>query len=351
MRPVEAPSPAAVEPPTVPGGVVTGLGAIDTVDPRLAARIAIQEAPDLPHVPELPLRGPWAQPLGRLGALLVDLPVELEAGRWRLASGGGRDLRRARAMVGEDLDAVEEQWNGYSGMAKLQVLGPLSAAATLELRGGEAVASDSGAVDDLTASLVEGVAEHVVELSRRVPGATWVAQIDEPVAADLVRGRVRRSSGWGVVDAMPAVDAAELLRRVVRCAHDEGAGVVVHSCDAAPDWGLLTGSGADVLSVPLPRLDDDLLGWAGPVDSWWNDGRGLWAAVERPEDVSGSVAAARLLASVMGADADQLARRLVLTPRCGWAPGRRPGAPEVAAPVGAQAYADVRALLRQLAQG
>ena len=65
------------------------------------------ELPDLPHLPELPARGAGADMIGRAGALLVDLPVELVPSGWRLAAHAGRDLRRARDLLARDLDALE----------------------------------------------------------------------------------------------------------------------------------------------------------------------------------------------------------------------------------------------------
>jgi hypothetical protein len=332
----------------LPGGVVTGLGALDGVDPQVAARITLDEAVDLPHVPELPLRGPWAEPAGRLAAVLVDLPVELAVGRWRMASGGGRDLSRARGLLARDLDAVEEQWAGFEGPAKLQLLGPLSAAAMVELRNGDAAVSDQGALRDLGASLAEGVVEHVGELSRRVPGADWIVQVDEPAAALVTAGRLSRPSGWGVFPALASAEASALLSHVVEVVRGTGAAIVVHCCDAHPDWELLTGSGADGLSVPLPPSGTDQGEWADRLEQWWGSGRGLWVSVAHAGDQDPSRSRLRQLKSVLGAEDEELRRRLVLTPSCGWDPERRAGGTGGAVPVGARAYAEVRTLAREL---
>jgi len=331
----------------LPRGVVTGLGAIDVIDPPAAARVAFDEAPDFPHVPEAPLRGPWAEPFGRLAAVLVDLPVELDAGRWRMASSaGGPDLRRARSMLAQDLDAVEEQWSGFAGAAKLQLLGPLSASTLVELRSGAAAVSDAGALHDLAASLTEGLTAHLGELSRRVPAATWVVQLDEPGAAAVTRGEVSRPSGWGWLPALASADASALLASVVAAARRAGASVVVHCCDPYPDWELLSHSDAEALSIPLGVVSSAPGEW---LDQWWGEGADLWPAVATPGDLAGSLAELGRLGSVLGADAEALRGRLVLTPTCAWAPGPRSGGHgELPAPVGARAYAEVRAVARHL---
>ncbi|MFL6180904.1 MAG: methionine synthase [Actinomycetes bacterium] len=329
----------------LPRGVVTGLGAIQGIDPLVAARIAIDEAPDLPHVPELPQRGPWAEPIGRLSALLIDLPLEIEVGRWRTSAAVGRDLRRARALLAEDLDAVEEQWNGYEGPAKLQVCGPLTATGSIELRSGDALASDAAARTDLTASLVEGLVSHLAELRRRVPGALWCVQLDEPRAASVTRGQLARPSGWGTYPAIAHTEAVSLLHKVVDTVHGLEAAVIVHCCGAEPDWSLLGDSGAEALSVAVDQLDLGSSDVADRLSAWWGQGGDLWCDIDPsasgPLDENAPAQPGRLgiLRSVVGSDAEAFAERLVLTPRC--AIGGE-------GPVSLQAYADVRSVMERL---
>jgi hypothetical protein len=330
--------------------VVTGLGSVDVLTPREGAQLSIDEAPDLPHVPELPQRGPWAEPAGRLAAVLVDLPLELEVGRWRLASRPGRDLRRAAALLGEDLDAVEEQWAGYEGTAKLQLLGPLSAAAMIELPNGDAAVSDPAALGDLTASLVEGLVAHLADLRRRVEGARWVVQIDERLAAAVIEGSVARPSGWGAHPAVPIGEASTHLRALVDAAHGVDADVALHSC-GDPDWALLTETGADAVSVPASVLVPEGGEWTSRLAQWWDDGRAVWVASDRSSSQGTShgttLDAIRRLQAVLAVDPDDLEGQLVLTPACAW--GSSAQLTAGAAPVGAREYADVRALWRLIA--
>ncbi len=73
-----------------PRGSATGVGSLPGIDIAEAQRTVLGELPDLPHLAELPARGPGADMIGRTAALLVELPVELYAARWRVASRPGR---------------------------------------------------------------------------------------------------------------------------------------------------------------------------------------------------------------------------------------------------------------------
>ena len=139
------------------------------------------ELPDLPHLPELPDRGPGADMTGRTAALLVDMPVQTTSRGWQLADRPGRDLSIAAGYWSEDLDVLEEVADGYTGPLKIQVCGPWTLAASLELSHSVNPAlADPGAVADLAESLAEGLAAHAADVRKRVPGATLVVQIDEP---------------------------------------------------------------------------------------------------------------------------------------------------------------------------
>ena len=87
-------------------------------DPLAAVRAVLDELPDLPYLPELPARGPGADLIGRTAALLTELPVETTPGGWRLAARPGRDQRRARALLDQDLDMLEEAAAGLPGAAE-----------------------------------------------------------------------------------------------------------------------------------------------------------------------------------------------------------------------------------------
>src|SRR5271154_3518283 len=146
-------------------GSATGIGSMPGTDPAEAMRVVAGELPDFPYLPELPDRGPGADLTGRTAALLVDLAAEVTPRGWRLTDHPGRDLARARSMLSSELDVLEEVLDGFRGPLKIQLCGPWTLAATLELPHTMNVAlADAGAVADLTASLAEGAAAYVAEV-------------------------------------------------------------------------------------------------------------------------------------------------------------------------------------------
>lgn len=323
----------------VPTAVATGIGSLPGDHPRDAAAQVVDALPELPHVPELPERGPWADMVGRAAAVLVDLPAEWEGSRWQVTARDGRDVRRARALLAEDLDAVEDRLQGYAGPGKLQMCGPLTLAAVLELRGGGAAVADPGARTDLAVSLAEGLAAHLLDLRRRVPAVDWVVQIDEPALSSVTAGTIPRPSGWGTIAAVPGRDAALLLGTVTDAAVRLGAGVVVHSCAAAPDWTVLTPEGGGQhtgVSVDVGAVD--LQAAAPSMEAWLDAGGILWLGVDPVDEVA---AQARLeeVRSTLGVPPERFAEVVAVTPPCGLA--RRPD-------VVAASYSGVRHLMALL---
>ena len=220
--------------------------------PAEAMRVVAGELPDFPHLPELPDRGPGADLTGRAAALLVDIPVEVTPRGWRLAERPGRDLVRARTMLSSDLDAMEEVLDGFRGTLKIQVCGPWTLAATLELTRTLNVAiADPGAVADLTASLSEGVAAHVAELAKRIPGARLVVQLDEPALSAVAGGEVPTASG---LSRIAPVEADALRERLAQVIASTGKYTVVHSCSTAVPFGIIRAAGAGALSFDLSQL-------------------------------------------------------------------------------------------------
>ena len=163
-----------------PQASATGVGSMPGTDVVQTCRMVFGELPDLPFLPELPDRGPGADMTGRAAALLVSMPVEITTRGWKLAVTPGRETSLAAGYWSQDLDTLEEVAEGFAGALKVQVCGPITLAATLELtRSLDPALSDQGALADLTDSLAEGVAAHVADVRRRVPGATVILQLDD----------------------------------------------------------------------------------------------------------------------------------------------------------------------------
>lgn len=314
-----------------PAGSATGMGSMPGIDPAEAIKIVLGELPDLPYLPELPARGPGADLAGRTAALLVDLPVETTARGWRLAARPGRDMRQAAGMMSADLDAIQAAAEGYAGAFKIQICGPWTLAATLELnRSVEPALADTGAVADLVASLAEGAAAHVAAVRHRLPSATVLVQLDEPALPGVLAGSVPTASGLHRLPAVEASVAADTLRRVVTAAQ---APTLVHCC--APDipFGCITRSGAVAVAFDLSlvgRRDEDAIGEAA------ESGLGLFAGAVQagsaapagsvPDRAASAEAAAIETAGAVielwrrvGLLASRLTDQVVITPACGLA--------------------------------
>ena len=239
----------------VVGGVATGIGSMPGTDPVAAARLVRDELPDLPHLVELPGRGPSAGLVGRTAGLLVDLPVDLQPAGWRLVDRPGADQRRAVSTLRQDLDVLDEVFEGYDGPLKLQVGGPWTLAAMLEKARGDKVLSDHGARRDLIESLAEGVRLHVGEVTRRLPRATIVLQLDEPLLPTVLAGGVPTVSGFGRLRAIDDAAAETALAAVIEAA---GVAVIVHCCALDVPVGLIRRAGASGVAFDLsifPRHD------------------------------------------------------------------------------------------------
>jgi methionine synthase II (cobalamin-independent) len=286
--------------------------------------MAFDELPELPHLPELPARGPGADMIGRTAAQLSGLGIDRTPSGWRLVDRPGLDQRDARERLTADLDALlPVAGPGYDGPLKVQLAGPWTLAASLELpRGGRAL-RDRGAVRDLIASLAETAIEHLGEVQRRVPGAQLVLQLDEPSLPAVMAGRIRTESGFGALRAIEPTEVLPALRSVIDAA---GVPVVLHCCAADPPIGLLREAGAAAVSfdATLGPTDHDAIGelvdgggivWLGVLPSL---GPGVPPS---PRDVADPV---RRLWRELGFDPDLLPSAVSLTPTCGLA-GASPG--------------------------
>jgi hypothetical protein len=235
-----------------PPASATGAGSMPGTDPAEALRVILGELPDLPFLPELPARGPGADMLGRTAALLVGMPVETAPSGWRLTAREGRDVRRARGFLSHDLDALEEIAAGYQGPFKIQVCGPWTLAASIELASHHPALADPGAARDLAGSLAEGVAAHTAEIAKRLPGARILLQLDEPALPAVLAGTVPTASGYGRLPPVDAAAAADGIRGVLG-APPESFGIV-HCCASGAPLHLLGAAGAHGVSFDLSLL-------------------------------------------------------------------------------------------------
>ncbi|GID99056.1 methionine synthase [Paractinoplanes durhamensis] len=298
-----------------PTGAATGIGSLPGTDIVEAQRLIFGELPDLPHLPELPDRGPGADMIGRGAGFLVELPVQLYAGRWQMAPRPGQDARRTADLLERDLDQMTEQGSEFAGTFKVQAAGPWTLAASIDLLIGGRLLRDPGAVRDLTDSLAEGLRRHVEDVRKRLPRATVLLQLDEPSLPTVLAGRVPTESGLGSYRAVDGPGAATVLRTIVERV---GVPVVAHCC--APDVPLqvFRDAGAAAVAIDLSLVKD-----LDPLGEAIEAGVGLFvgaAATAGPAPDGKRVAErVRKLWSRLGFPASRLGEQVVVTPACGLA--------------------------------
>ncbi|WP_141012774.1 uroporphyrinogen decarboxylase/cobalamine-independent methonine synthase family protein [Nocardioides sambongensis] len=216
----------------------------------------------IPFVPEVPGRGAPAQMTGRTLGLLAaaDLwDADLQPEGWRLTGTSGAppiDQRRARSLLGQDLDGWEERIDGYAGPVKTQLAGPWTLAATVERPRGDKVLADHGARRDLAQALAAAAAEHVADLRRRTPGADRiVVQIDEPGLPAVLAAQVPTASGFGKHRVVHPPEADQAMRWVCEAIAAAGAEPWLHCCAPGAPIELVRGAGAQGVAVDLDLVD------------------------------------------------------------------------------------------------
>lgn len=298
----------------------TGIGSLPGTDMAQALRFLTDELGAFVHLPELPARGAPAGMVGRTVALLQGLGADLQPAGWRLTDAAGLDHRRAVSRIGQDLDLLEEHTQAYAGPLKVQVMGPWTLAATMERPRGDRVLADHGARHELAQSLTEGVAVHVADLARRVPGAELVVQVDEPGLPAVLAGRVPTASGFSRHRSVEAPLATAALRELTAAIDAAGARAVVHSCAPDVPVALLGDSGFRAISFDLSL--------ASPSDDWanaWESGVDLWPGAVPATEPTAPLSDASLVEQVqrffdpLGQEVAQVSDRLVVTPACGLA--------------------------------
>jgi methionine synthase II (cobalamin-independent) len=259
-----------------PVGAATGVGSMPGDDIDDAVRLVFGELPDLPHLPELPGRGVGSDLIGRAASVLADLHVDLQPSGWRLLPGNaaaGRDEQQAADFLRRDLDALQAVAFDYAGPLKVQLAGPWTLAASLELpRGGPAL-GDPGAARDLGEALLEGLRVHLDEVRRSVPEAELLVQIDEPSLPAVLAGRIPTPSGFSVLPRIELDAAEERLAALFGMLTEIGTRPGAHCCADRPPLALLHRAGASFLSFDVTQafganrsLDLDAVGEAVEAD-------------------------------------------------------------------------------------
>lgn len=323
----------------------TGVGSMPGTSARESTSIVVGEF-GIPHLVELPARGPGADMIGRTLSLVRsatgDFAGATTPSGWRLSGGRvggdpGRAMRRATAWLGEDGDALEESLAGYAGPLKLQITGPWTMAAAVEGSNGRRLLGDPGACADLASALGQALIDHVVAVRRRVPRASLMVQVDEPMLPMVIRGQIRSASGLQTLRTPVRREVVDGLAVLARAAGSVAATPMAHVCASWVPYAELWQAG--FLGVSMDMLAHTSSSDSG-LGQWWDAGGfvalGAIPAIEPAVSAEADVATlARGLSRLwerIGFDFDSVGRRTMLTPTCGMA-GAHPDWPKRAARV------------------
>ncbi|GAA3435645.1 methionine synthase [Kutzneria kofuensis] len=245
---------------------------------------------------------------------------------YRVAPRPGRDHRRAVDLMRFDLDAFQDAVESTKpSVVKVQLTGPWTLTSLVELPRGHRVLTDPGALREFAASLSEGLAAHVAEVSKRT-GANVVVQLDEPMLPSVLRGLLPTPSKLGFVAPVPEPEVRELLSGVIESARRAtGQPVIVHCCADRPPLSLLRSAGADALAFDLTLLRNAPAQVLDQIGETWDDGAvlflGLVPTVDpgKPVPLKSLAQPALDLVDKLGFARSLLTERAVPTPTCGLA--------------------------------
>lgn len=304
--------------------IATGIGSLPGTDADEATRVVAGELPDLPHVVELPSRGPGSDMVGRTMAMLAelapDLAVETTPVGWRFSDAPGRVMRRATSWWAEDLDAAEQHFAG-APRVKAQICGPWTLAAAVEMRNGERAVRDHGACRELAVALADAAESYIRDIRRRIPMAQIVLQVDEPSLPTVLAGGVSTASGIATYRAVDPQTAEGHLAVVVEGIQRADALPWVHCCAREVPIGLMRRAGFTGLVTPMPTgATEEDLGRA------LDEGETVILGVVDPRRTidarrDGSRAATRVVDQLdrWGFSVEAIAENVVLSPECGLA--------------------------------
>ncbi len=184
----------------------------------------------MPFLPHLPALGWRATPLARTLAVCEGLAFDGVSFGWRMVHSGGRGAREsalAKDRLLSDINLLADRvgaqkkrfTSGVEGSAavyKIQLVGPLTLAASIYLPGGERAISDAGASRDLLESFLEGLERWVESLREALqsPQALIAVQLDESEFQRLMEGSIPTVSGFRSLPSLQPHYYQQVYRRV-----------------------------------------------------------------------------------------------------------------------------------------
>ena len=149
---------------------------------------------------------------------------------WRMVHSGGRGARESALaqdrllsdinLLADRVGAQKKRFtSGVEGSAavyKIQLVGPLTLAASIYLPGGERAISDAGASRDLLESFLEGLERWMDSLREalQAPRALIAVQLDESEFQRLMEGAIPTVSGFRSLSALQPHYYQQVYRRI-----------------------------------------------------------------------------------------------------------------------------------------
>lgn len=186
-------------------------------------------APHLPFLPHLPALGWRSTPLARTLAVCEGLAFDGASFGWRMVHSGGRGARESTLaqdrllsdinLLADRVGAQKKRFGSGQDTApvyKIQLVGPLTLAASIYLPGGERAISDAGASRDLLESFLEGLERWAESLREalQAPRALIAVQLDESEFQRLMEGTIPTVSGFRSLSALQPHYYQQVYRRV-----------------------------------------------------------------------------------------------------------------------------------------
>ena len=186
-------------------------------------------SPHLPFLPHLPALGWRATPLARTLAVCEGLAFDGVSFGWRMVHSGGRGARESALakdrllsdinLLADRVGAQKKRFGSGQDTApayKIQLVGPLTLAASIYLPGGERAISDAGASRDLLESFLEGLERWMDSLREalQAPRALIAVQLDESEFQRLLEGSIPTVSGFRSLPSLQPHYYQQVYRRV-----------------------------------------------------------------------------------------------------------------------------------------
>ena len=224
-----------------------GLGELPGASIIAAADIVAGETGDLRQLPILPARG--VDVVGLTTGILPGINVDAGPRSWVLSTRPQLRTRRIWDRVEADLDQCEQAWGTRIDAVKIQVAGPWTLSASIELSNGHRALTDTGALRDLTESLIAGIQEYSADVRARFDTEVYV-QLDEPLLAQVRDGSLPGTSQFDEIPSINGVDLGERLAGVIERAEVR----YLNQTGYPPLWKVAQVAGVETCQVTLDTV-------------------------------------------------------------------------------------------------